>query len=924
MAQLSQLLSRLPELKDVHMSTMGHVLWLCWHKALPPAVNQVLLNYGGMQVAEDHEQSIWFFFTGDVFLAIARLVVWGNFNELPLSVELFPGRLEISGGGEVNFSLDGSLRSQEMMVLDDIEVWIHPKSREGKGLLPGIEFESHKGRQGMAQVDWAHPIVDVRMPYASTQAWYAILHPLGSPLDKAYQEGWYAMLKRVDELLQQHKIKSIVDQSYVMIAIDNLLMLRTFMRDYMRLTRKEGGEGENEGEQAQGNGSIWPCVCVVADRNNLNFNVDLPKKINLQWDKLMPDFPYISYRNAYLLGSGFSVRDLRFTGEQTSVDTWCNVILNDEANGVQTIPLMMAGQLTTTDDSTGGCFYCGIASHKAIDCPTRTYLPSHSEIWEDVAELDLDTINKNFQHIEKVLEDQGVAGYEGLLEGDGEASVVMRAVLDISALCQLRNIPRYWLYRMREPQEGDEVPKRDDSPAWDLLEQFIRLDKEDLPDFERKLAKIVNQNQRDSRLHMLQGFVCVEKNDLERAIPHFTEAASLTPNPSIQAWNEFLLAHVEEELGHYPKAIEQFTQIWRMMPSWTEALYRSIVCRVKMGFAEQVLDQIAQLILKQPSYFNRILLDPGLERGRLLILSSLHDIWDNAHKRAAAEHPAINAMEKRMSEWFDEDHPVSLRLGPKLRHLEKLSVVHNYIAFLRVVELRPGVEQEVDDAINHEIEELRNRYKYYLDVLQNIRDEASWFPFPTALKDFSKEFNESASIINWAFACNFNEADSFKQAQNSIPRLNTLLRRLKRRLKGLRMVRDGTLFSMLLGKTFLLVETIGLLFSFVAVPIIVFWGDKIGLGWLRNMLGGNQMAILKVLVIIVTVISLGIGALRTTLLFDSRREKLLQRSREEREKAQQERLERVRAQRKAEVEQAKRQQKEEEEILQKKKMEARK
>ena len=48
MAQLSQLLARLPEGKDVHMSTMGHVLWVCWHNNLTPAVNQTLLNYGGL------------------------------------------------------------------------------------------------------------------------------------------------------------------------------------------------------------------------------------------------------------------------------------------------------------------------------------------------------------------------------------------------------------------------------------------------------------------------------------------------------------------------------------------------------------------------------------------------------------------------------------------------------------------------------------------------------------------------------------------------------------------------------------------------------------------------------------------------------------------------------------------------------------
>ena len=147
MAQLSQLLARLPEGKDVHMSTMGHVLWVCWHNNLTPAVSQTLLNYGGMLVGEEREQALWFFFTDDVFLALARLMVWGNFNELAVSIELFPGRLQLSSKRDASLSLDGALRVQEMLVRDSLEVWVHPKSREGRNALPGISFESRPGRQ---------------------------------------------------------------------------------------------------------------------------------------------------------------------------------------------------------------------------------------------------------------------------------------------------------------------------------------------------------------------------------------------------------------------------------------------------------------------------------------------------------------------------------------------------------------------------------------------------------------------------------------------------------------------------------------------------------------------------------------------------------------------------------------------------------
>ena len=123
------------------------------------------------------------------------------------------------------------------------------------------------------------------------------------------------------------------------------------------------------------------------------------------------------------------------------------------------------------------------------------------------------------------------------------------------------------------------------------------------------------------------------------------------------------------------------------------------------------------------------------------------------------------------------------------------------------------------------------------------------------------------------------------------------------------MVRDGTLFGLTLLKTFIWVEAVGLLLCFISVPVIYFWGESMRLGWLRQILGSEPWSIQKVLILIVSMVSLGMAALRTTLVFDRKREKLLEEARQQREQAQQARLERVRRQRRLEAQREQKNQK---------------
>lgn len=901
MPKLNDILSLLPQNTNVNMTTAGHALWMSWQKALPSAVNQTLMNYGGMLLKQVNDQALWFFFTSDVFLAMARLSIWGNFNPLPMSVEIFPARLLLGAKREASLGVEGLLAAQEVHPRDSLDILVHPASRENASFFPGITFENATIRQGMAQIEWQAPVVDSRLPYSSTQGWFVVLHPLGSHVDKNFQEGWSSMYQRLESIFQELKIKFLVQEGFVMASLDSLLMLRTFLRKYLSVFDKDKKEAPG----------YWPSVFVVADRKNLNFNTDLPKKIGLKWDSLMPDFPYISYRNAYLLGDGFVVRDLRFSGGQTGMDSWCNVMLDENSISSRSIPLVMSAKLAGSNEN-AECFYCGIGSHSPSECPTRAYFPSRPETWLEIGLMDLDAINEAFREIENMLAKKGMRGYEAILEKGGGAATLLQAIFDLNAASQLRNVPRHWLFKFREPGEDDEAPVKDDSPCWDLLDKLERVAPSDLAALDKEIQEAIARLPRDPRLRMIRGFLQIERGDANMAAQMFKDAATITPHAGLQSWNEYLQGRVMESQGHYDQASRFYAQVMRSMPHWKEAAYRGIVCRVKMGFAEQVLPQIISLIKSEPEYFNHFLIDPALERGRLLILSALYDLWADARKNSANEKNAVAALSARLHDWYPDDHPVQARLGKDINKLASYGQVDNYMAFFQMVKTRPQLEKELNESIQREVDELRNRYKAYLDVLEEIRDEASWFPFPSALKDFSADFNACAGIINWAFAANFSEAQAFKKAQKQMPDLDRLLSNLKKKLRFLRTVRDCTLFGMTMFRTFIWIEIIGLLFCFLGIPGLVLFGDKIGLGWLKYLLGENQWSIQKVLVVIVTILAVGIGALRTTIVFERKREKLLEQAREQREKAQATRVEAIRKKRQAEASKIRKQRLEEE------------
>ncbi|MDR0238711.1 MAG: hypothetical protein LBI88_00590 [Deltaproteobacteria bacterium] len=891
------------------MSSAGFAAWVCWQNELDPAVSQTLQDYGGMSLATERDQGLWFFFNADVLLALARLSVWATFNNLKVSIVVFPAKLVLGNKRELGLSAETLLSNQSLQAAQKLDLWLHPQLREHGESIPGLAFEKKSLVSGMAKIAWTGLSADARLPYTSSQGWYAIVRPLGNPLDKLFQAGWRFMYGELEAVLKQHKLKYLLHENVVSIQIENLRQLRQLLREFFKLV--EGIKG--------GQHDYWPCVCAVVDRKGLNFNAELPNKVGLRWENLTPDYPYVSYRNAYLLGEGFAIADIRFSSEQVSMDTWCNISLSENADAHQAIPITMPGVILPGQE--GGCFYCGLGGHSAAECPTHTLPLESVSPWHKLMELSFDDINEALRRVATSLTEKSAAGYKTMLESEDVRNTLLRALFDINAVSQLRSVARIWLARSKDYPRclEDALHPKDGSPAWELLDQLGSTPPDKLGKLEKDIQAAIQRFPRDGRLRTLLGFCSISKGEPAAALTCFKEGAALTHATLIQAWNEYLQARTLEIQGRHAEASEQYGNVQRLIPTWTDVSYRMLVCKIKLGFGEQTLDQVRALIAAQPEYFNRCLIDPELERGHLLVLSTLYPLWMEISSGANLDSARLHELLARIDAWYPSDHPTAQRLGDAVRGLQRLAEIKNYAACLYVREQRPGLEKDFSDSTQREIEALQAQYKRYLTFLQQIRDEASWFPFPALLMAFNKEFNECANIINWAFGSNFKEPEVYKKAVAVTAEVEERLQQLKRRLKFLRMVRDTTLFTLTMGKTFLWLEIIGLLLCILAVPGVVYFGHKVGLGWLQELLAGQILEIEKVLVLIVTIVAFGIAALRSTLIFERRRDKFIAEAKEQREKSQQLRLEKIREQRrveaeakaKAEADEAKRQKQEE-------------
>ena len=850
------------------MVATGYGLWISWNGSLNPAVDKTLQDYGGLQVGVDRDQALWFFFSSDIFLAAARLSIWANFNTLKIYAQIIPAKLLFSPKREISFTVDQALIAQSSIVTDCCEVWVHPKCVDVGRVLPGISFKPEKVRSGLAPAEWSTLHVDARLPYQSTLGWFGVIKPLGSAAEKNFLEGWRKYASEIKNLFEKIKIKFIVQEASIVFHLENLQHFRAWTREHLALV---------ESVKSTNRDAYWPAVVAITNKRGLNFNPDLPKKMGLDWNQLVPDFPHMSYRSGYLLGKNFEVHDVSFSLDANSVDDWCKVTLaldhGTEESGA--LPMRMAKHLVAGSNT--HCFYCGMRSHTSQQCPTRSMTDRNAKVWNALAKVDFDTFNKSFENIEAILESEGSAGIDRILNSGNDDALLLDAVFAVNQMSQLRMMRHMWVCRGKDFGKGlNEVAPRDDNPVWSALSYVLSGD---LLVADKELANLGIRNPRDARPRMLAGFVAMERGDNHKAMMMWKEAEILSTSLMKQAYCVFLQGRLLEYSGQYQQAIETYNRVSRMAPSLEDAQYRRAVCQVKMGFAEQAMTLLLELVEKTPHYFNRVLIDPEMERGYIQVLTALYGPWVEAEGKVEQAVDELGRLRNEVVDWFDAGHPFYEKSMKRIDRMTNVGNIKNYVSFMLILRGCSNLSKDMQRYIAKEASELKKRFYDHKERLAYIREEAAWFPFPRALVEFNKNYNMCAANLKWGVKTHFQVADIFKKAQNVSELESKRLEKLEKRLKFLKVVRDSTLFMLIMARTFFWVEVAFMCLVFIALPLTMYYGEKNGIEWASNLLFKEKWEIQKQLILGFSIFAISVACVRTTIVFDKVRERYFKKAR---------------------------------------------
>lgn len=870
MPSINELFEELPEVSQSRLVASGYGVWVVWKDDLNVTVENTLREFGSLCISRKSNQALWFCNTGEVFRALARLQVWARVNPIPAFCQVIPLTFLVGYDLQHTVSPPAELTRLDARASEDFEAFVHPKLKNDIQAIAGLMTEPGGSLDGgPANLEWLRLVADQGLDYETHLKWFYIIKPLGHTADKDSILGWRDYSANIIELLQRLGLKYISDvkEGVIFFPLDSFGLLRSFCTEIMTLIRtlKEGGEKE-----------YWPSVMVAVPQGGYQFTPELPKKIGLDWNRMTPDYPHVKFMEGFLLSEWFRMNEVRYGTKQVSLESWCTLALRDGGEDMGYGSMEVALPSALVSDEGKECFYCGLKNHALKDCPTKSIPKPEPQVWHLLAKANVQDFSEGFAGLDEALDlEHFTDSITDMITGKSDLkSLMARAVFEINFVGQLRTLKLVWRSRGKEwvdgfkqlaPPEGDFI--------WDALSD---IEQGRMEEAEILIKEAQLKYPRSYQPHSLLGFWFLEKDDANQALFHWQEAERMSYTPLQQSYFAYLQGRLKEVESNLKDAINTYQHTNSLSPTWLHPVYRQAVCMVKMGFTGQAIDIFFDLIGRDPHFFNYILVDPELDRGRVQLMNTLGEKWAEAEESAAIMKKDVEKLTTDIANRFDAMHSYHDTAKEELERLRTLGDVENYVAFQSLIRGTEKFQDTLDAEVKREIKRISSNLEFLTERVREIQKEAAWFPFPKLLLEFNKEFNTCVDKINWVKTQPLHEAGNFKRASQYVVEVEDHIDSLQSRLVTLRIIRDSTLFILMLGRNFIWMELIGLGIMLVGLPALIYFTQDIKGNYLLDIINDEKQRweISKGLVIILSIFCVAASAIKSALTFEKRKQQL--------------------------------------------------
>jgi len=864
MYPLSPLLKSLPSVGSTRLVLSGLGVWIVWGKEVNNSIYQTLLRFGGQKIIEKENQSLWFFQNSQVFPALARLRIWTQIHPESVTIQVLPAKLVLGETvRKLSISILSPLDEQKVDPGQHFEVWVHPDLAKQVSAFPGLSTQARPHPFGMAPPAWYLFKVDPNFSLDAELSWFFFVKPMRDPSDQTFDQRWKQFYLSIKNILDRLGIRYIYQEGLLFFKLEGLALLATWCRDILRTIAKAKTEDQR---------TYWPCLFTGINRTGLIFTDELPKKVDIDWNRLPPDMPHIPLSAALLLQDEFTITFLGSAGPLT-LESPCQVALAASHSEPKKNALIFPTSAALSSGNEKPCFYCGLKNHAPQQCPSRQVFNWDPGIWDKLAMLDFSVMAQAVKDLDKLLEGTTLTAAPDILQGEAPENILARTAFEISTPIQHRMLRLVWRSRGKEIPEGlRQLSAPEGEFIWAALEN---LRSGNSSHAERMMQQAVSRTPKSYQPHILLGFIALEAGNVRKAETHWNDAQRLCYTPLQHAYLLFLKARLKEIQDAYDQAHGLYREAQATCPKWLEPRYRQAVCMVKKGFLDQAWAIFSELFAEDPNIFNRLLIDIELDRGRLFLLTSLADPWNTARQSARKEQAEVDKLSNILKTWFDPEDPFHQNTSERLTQLKERMTTDNYVAFIKVIQVVHALQKEAERKIQEAIATMKSVAHKNIERLRMVQEEITGFPFPRLIRGVTKDTNKCTRLLHSINSTDLQAGEKFKQTRMEFREADAILNRLQSQLRSLKIMRDGSLFFLFLGKNFLWLAVIGLIASVVVVPVLLHSLQKAEVSWTAEWITTQRWQVQRTVSTIMVIISGSVAAIWTSLRFDKQKQKYL-------------------------------------------------